>query len=103
GGGRLEGTDRVPHVTNAANRPAFTQVTLAVGQGAVGGSVIDFEDIGRDAGRMAVRMLRGEAAPSAPVASFATAVPRFDGRQLARWNLHEGRLPDGTPVAFRQP
>jgi signal transduction histidine kinase/ABC-type uncharacterized transport system substrate-binding protein len=101
-GRRFYGTDVVPHVSNAANRPAFTQVTLALGQGAVGGSVIDFEDIGRDAGRMAVRMLRGEAAPSAPVSSSATSVLRFDGRQLARWNLDERRLPEDSQVLFRQ-
>jgi hypothetical protein len=69
----------------------------------VGGSVIDFDDVGRDAGRMAVRMLRGEAAPSAPVPSLATAVPRFDGRQLARWNLDERRLPQDSQVLFREP
>jgi len=102
-GRRFYGTDVVPHIASAANRPAFTQVALALGQGAVGGSVIDFEDIGRDAGRMAVRMLRGEAAPSAPVPSFATSVPRFDGRQLARWNLDEQRLPEDSQVIFRQP
>ena len=102
-GRRFYGTDVVPHISDAANRPAFTQVTLALGQGAVGGSVIDFEDIGRDAGRMAVRMLRGEAAPSAPLPGFVTSVPRFDGRQLARWNLDERRLPEHSHVIFRQP
>ena len=102
-GRRFYGTDVVPHVADAANRPAFTQVTLALGQGAVGGSVIDFEDIGRDAARMAVRMLRGEAAPSAPRPADATSVPRFDGRQLARWNLDERRLPEYSQIIFRQP
>ena len=102
-GRRFYGTDVVPNVSNAANRPAFAQVTLALGQGAVGGSVIDFEDIGRDAGRMAAKLLRGEAAPSAPVPSFATSVLRFDGRQLARWNLDERRLPEDSQVIFREP
>src|SRR5262245_36750880 len=102
-GRRFYGTDVVPHVSYAANRPAFTQVTLALGQGAVGGSVIDFEDIGRDAGSVALRMLRGAAAPSSPVPSFAASVPRFDGRQLARWKLDERRLPEDSHVLFRRP
>jgi signal transduction histidine kinase len=102
-GRRFYGTDVVPHISTSANRPAFTQVTLALGQGAVGGSVIDFGDIGRDAARMAVRMLRGAAAPSSPVPSFATSVPRFDGRQLARWKLDERRLPEDSQVLFRRP
>jgi signal transduction histidine kinase len=102
-GRRFNASDVVPHISSAANRPAFTQVTLALGQGAVGGSVIDFEDIGRDAGRMASRVLRGAAAPSSPVPSFATSVQRFDGRQLARWKLDERRLPQDSQVLFRGP
>jgi signal transduction histidine kinase len=100
-GRRFNAADVVPYVTNAANRPAFTQVTLALGQGAVGGSVLDFEDIGRDAGRMAGRMMRGAAAASSPVPSFVISVPRFDGRQLARWKLDEHRLPEDSQVLFR--
>jgi signal transduction histidine kinase len=97
------GTDVVPHVSNAANRPVFTPVSFELGRGVVGGSVIDFEDIGRDAGRMAARILRGEAPPSAPVPSpTATSAPRFDGRQLARWHLDEQRLPEDSQVIFPQ-
>jgi signal transduction histidine kinase len=102
-GRRFNAADVVPHVANAANRPAFTQVTLTLGQGAVGGSVIDFEDIGRDAGRMTARMLRGAAAPSSPVPSLVTSVPQFDGRQLARWKLDERLLPEDSQVLFRRP
>src|SRR5262249_28231389 len=102
-GRRFYGSDVVPHVAKVANRPALTQVSLALGEGPVGGSVVDCEDIGRDAGRMAVRMLRGEAAPSAPVPSLATSAPRFDRRQLARWNLDERRLPEDSQVLFREP
>ena len=102
-GRRFHGIDLVPHVSSAANRPVFTPLGLALGRGVVGGSIIDFEDIGRDAGRMASRMLRGETPPPAPVASRARAVPRFDGRQLARWRLEEGRLPADSEIVFRPP
>jgi len=102
-GRRFYGIDLVPHVANAANRPVFTPLGLALGRGVVGGSIIEFEDIGRDAGRMATRLLRGEVAPPQPVPSFATSVPRFDGRQLARWHLDEGRLPEGSQIISREP
>ena len=102
-GRRFNDPDLVSDISQAANRPAFTSVTLTLGQGPVGGSVIDFEDIGRDAGRMATRVLRGEPPPAVPVPSFATSVPRFDSRQLARWHLDERRLPEDSLVMFRQP
>src|SRR5262245_13921514 len=36
-GRRFNASDVITHVSHAANRPAFTQVTLSLGQGAVGG------------------------------------------------------------------
>ena len=102
-GRRFYGIDLVSHVSSAANRPVFTPLGLALGRGVVGGSIIEFEDIGRDAARMATRLLRGEAAPATPVPSFATALPRFDARQLARWRLDERRLPEDSQVMFREP
>src|SRR5499426_1132983 len=45
---RFDGSDLVSHLSNAANRPAFSSDMLELGRGVVGGSVIDFEDIGRD-------------------------------------------------------
>jgi len=102
-GRRFFGIDLVRHVSSAANRPVFTPLGLALGRGVVGGSIVEFEDIGRDAARMATQLLRGGTAPATPVPSFATAVPRFDARQLARWQLDERRLPEDSQVLFREP
>jgi len=102
-GRRFHGIDLVPPISNAANRPVFTPMGLAVGRGVVGGSIVEFDDIGRDAGRMATRLLRGEAAPATPVPSFATSMPRFDSRQLARWRLDERRLPENSQILFGEP
>jgi signal transduction histidine kinase len=100
-GRRFFGIDLVPHVSRAANRPVFTPLGLALGRGVVGGSIVEFEDMGREAGMLVSRLLRGEPPPSVP--SSARSVPRFDGRQLARWNLDEQRLPPGSQVFFREP
>jgi signal transduction histidine kinase len=101
-GRRFHGIDLVPHVSNAANRPVFTPLGLALGRGVVGGSILEFEDIGRDAGMVASRLIRGATPPPAPVPSYARSAPRFDGRQLARWHLDERRLPEDSQVIFRQ-
>jgi signal transduction histidine kinase len=102
-GRRFHGIDLVPHVSKAANRPVFTPLGLALGRGVVGGSIVEFDDIGRDAGRMTTRLLQGQPPPPMPVPSFAISVPRFDGRQLARWHLDEHRLPEDSQVIFHQP
>ena len=102
-GRRFYGIDLVPHVSSAANRPVFTPLGLALGRGVVGGSIVEFEEIGRDAARMATQLLRGGTAPATPVPSFSTAIPRFDARQLVRWRLDERRLPEDSQVIFRTP
>src|SRR5688572_10271605 len=101
-GRRFHGIDLVPHVSRAANRPVFTPLGLALGRGVVGGSILEFEDIGRDAGILASRLIRGATLPSTPVPSNARSAYRFDGRQLARWQLDEERLPEGSEVIFPQ-
>jgi signal transduction histidine kinase len=102
-GRRFNGIDLVPHISSAANRPVFTPLGLALGRGVVGGSIVEFEDIGRDAARVATQLLRGGTAFATPVPTFATALPRFDARQLARWRLDERRLPEDSQVLFREP
>jgi signal transduction histidine kinase len=102
-GRRFNGIDLVPHISKAANRPVFTSIDLALGRGVVGGSMVAFEDVGRDAGKMAARLLRGEAPPSSPVPSFASPMRRFDGRQLARWHLDERRLPEDSQIISGRP
>jgi signal transduction histidine kinase len=102
-GRRYYGIDLVPHVSQAANRPVFTPLGLAVGRGVVGGSIVEFEDMGRDAGMLASRIVRGEPPPAQPVPGGASSVPRFDARQLRRWQLDERRLPADSQVLFREP
>ena len=97
-GRRLWGLEIVDPLTTAANRPAFNMFSQVLGRGIVGGSVLDFEAVGREAGALALRVLRGQALPASPMASAVVSVPRFDGRQLARWNIDEGRLPPGSEV-----
>jgi hypothetical protein len=57
---------------------------------------------GEESARIAIRVLRGE-----PVANFPPLIvpprgPRYDWRELRRWQIGEDRLPPGSLVAFRQ-
>ena len=102
-GRRFYGVDVIGPLTAASNRPLFSALGPLIGLGVVGGSVVDFGAVGREAGALALRALLGEALPRSAIASAASTLPRFDGRQLRRWGLDEGRLPAGSDVLFPQP
>ena len=52
---------------------------------------------------VAVRMLGGEKADGIKVPVIGFSTPKYDWRQLQRWNISESRLPPGSEVLFREP
>jgi signal transduction histidine kinase len=102
-GRRLYGLDIVEPLARATNRPLFNMFSHVLGRGIVGGSLTDFEALGREAGALGLQVLRGEALPAPPRPTTVAPVLRFDGRQLARWGLDERRLPRGSDVLYVEP
>jgi signal transduction histidine kinase len=93
----------LPYITEVANQPIIVNSETFVGSGAVGGYVLSPDRIGRDAGRLALRILNGESASDIPVTTGNTLTPIFDWRQLQRWGISESRLPSGSEIRFRDP
>ena len=52
---------------------------------------------------VAVRMLGGEKAGDIKVPPIEFSAPKYDWRQLKRWNISESRLPPGSEILFREP
>jgi hypothetical protein len=101
-GRRFYGVDLIGPLSTTANRPLFALFGTVMGLGTVGGSMIDFEAVGREAARS--RCACSEASRCRRVLrSAASNVPLFDWRQLRRWNLDERRLPPGSQVLYRHP
>ena len=89
---------RVAHESNA---PVYGNNLFWVGEGIVGGSVIDGDDEGQQIARVALRVLRrGFSEPLPPLETSGSAYVA-DWRQLQRWGFSERRLPPGTTVLFR--
>ena len=65
--------------------------------------MVTFEEIGRKAALLGMRILAGEDAQTAARSESHQAVPMFDWRQLQRWNINEKRLPPGSVVRFKEP
>jgi PAS domain S-box-containing protein len=86
----------------ASRAPIYGFYDTYLGHGIVGGSMVTFEEIGRKAAQLGVRILAGEDAQAAARSEPHQAVPMFDWRQLRRWNISEQRLPPGSIVQFKE-
>jgi signal transduction histidine kinase len=86
-----------------ANVPVYVMTDLALGTGAVGGSVGSIEAFGKRAGELALLILTGTAPASLPFEIRTNSVPMFDWRALKRWGISESRLLPNSIVRFRQP
>ena len=102
-GRRIHGLDIVGPLSTTSNRPMFSVFGTVLGRGIVGGALVDFEAVGREAGELGLRALRGEPMAAPLVTSATASVLRFDERELRRWRLDERRLGPGSEVVFREP
>jgi PAS domain S-box-containing protein len=86
----------------ASRAPIYSCYDTYVGHGIVGGSVVTFEEIGRKAAQLGIRILAGEDGQVAARSMSHQAVPVFDWRELRRWNISAQRLPPGSIVRFKE-
>jgi signal transduction histidine kinase len=91
---------RLRTVTNA---PIFSYSDVFLGRGIVGGPMISISSVGRQAASAAVRILGGEAPGDTNTPPIKAGTPRYDWRELQRWNISESRLPTGSEIYFRSP
>jgi signal transduction histidine kinase len=91
---------RLRAVTNA---PIFGYSDVFLGQGIVGGPLISVSTVGQQAASAAVRILGGESPRSINTPPIKPGTPKYDWRELQRWNISESRLPAGSEIYFRSP
>src|SRR4051812_27290501 len=103
GGRKFHPGDLIASLSRVASVPVYGIARNWLGDGIVGGGMLDFADDGMRTGRLLVRVLRrapGEPMPPPEVAATPLVV---DWRQLQRWRFSEDRLPPSTEVLFRTP
>jgi signal transduction histidine kinase len=91
----------LPLIAEVAQRPIVVNTETYLGVGGTGGFVMMPGPIGQEAGRLALRILNGEAASSIPVSQGKFIRPIFDWQQLQRRGIAETMLPVGSEVRFR--
>lgn len=102
-GGLFVPRDLTAALSAAASAPLYGVYDTYLGRGIVGGYIESFEAIGREAARLALRILAGEPPESLPPVRGETQAFMVDWRQLRRWELDQAKLPPGTIVRFEEP
>ena len=102
-GARFNARDVAKQVATAANAPVYGVYDTYLGLGIVGGYMNAFEDVGKAAAEIALRILAGESAGAASSRITQTTNFLVDWRQLRHWGLSESDLPAGAVVRFREP
>lgn len=90
-------------IAEKANRPIVVASDTLLSPGGIGGYALEPGVIGREAGRLALRILDGEKAADIPPKSIEAAAPLFNWRQMQRWDVAESDLPPGSVIRFRDP
>lgn len=94
-------TDVVRALTKVANAPVFTILSSFLGEGVVGGEMVDPEAAGVLLGRAVGELQHGRPLP--PMSPGAFVRPMFDWDQLNRWGCDLSRLPPDAILVNQPP
>ncbi|MDE5458314.1 hypothetical protein GWE18_37065 [Bradyrhizobium sp. CSA112] len=98
-----EGNRAIDRIHAVANAPIFSEQDAFFGRGIVGGRMTNISDVSQRTAAVAVRILSGELPGSIKTPPIPAASPRYDWRELKRWNISESQLPPGSEVFFACP
>ncbi len=90
-------------VREACPVPLYGVWDFFLGQGIVGGYLVNGDSQGQLAADLALRVLRGEDPDGIPVIRSTANVPMFDYRELRRFAVSRSILPEGSVVIHRPP
>ena len=85
----------------AASVPVYVLGGWVLGSGAVGGAVVDSEDLGARGGKLAFRVLTGCKPETLPIEVATKGTQMVDWRALRRWHIRESRVPADCVVRYR--
>src|SRR5882757_2004833 len=98
-----EGDRALTKLYAAANAPIFTHDDAFFGKEIIGGPMHSALGGSRRAMAVAMRILGGERPGDIKMPPSDFAAPKYDWRELQRWNISESRLPRGSEILFREP
>jgi PAS domain S-box-containing protein len=90
-------------ISRASNAPVFGIYDSFMGYGIVGGRLVSWEQLGREAAAIALRIMGGESPASIPFGGEQAYISAYDWRELKRWNIPESAVPPGSEIRYRVP
>jgi len=84
-----------------ASVPVYVLGAGSIGGGALGGNVVDLENLGATAGKLALLALNGTPVNQIPIIVRSNGTPMVDWRVLERWHIKPSRLPEDCVVLYR--
>jgi signal transduction histidine kinase len=85
----------------SASVPVYVLGGSSIGSGALGGVVVDPEDLGTRTGQLALRVLGGANPEKVPIEVATKGTTMLDWRALRRWGIKGSRVPADALVRFR--
>ena len=86
-----------------ASVPMYVVGGSLIGSGAVGGRVVDIQDLGMRTADLSLQVLNGANPETMPIQVETKGAPMVDWRALQRWHIKESRVPNDCEVRFRPP
>ena len=93
--------DVVASLSNVSGAPIYAAADTTIGNGVVGGYVVNFEKSGTIVADIVLQRLSGKTAAQISVPPEGTADYIFDWRQLKRWGFSVKDLPAGSIVRYQ--
>jgi signal transduction histidine kinase len=96
-------TEAIRLIRSEANAPIFHLSDLGLGEGAVGGYIMNFAKAGSLTGKVAVKILNGDDPNSIVITENDYYDYAFDWRELKRWNIADSDLiPEESTILFKE-
>jgi signal transduction histidine kinase len=95
--------DMAAVVATEATAPVYGPYGTFLGTGVVGGYMVSFTEVGREAGRLVEALLAGATPGSLRVPETAPVALHVDWRQIERWGIDAQAIPRDAVVHFREP
>ena len=94
--------DMVEKVSQQANVPIFGLIELYLGQGIIGGHLVNPDYHGKRVAEFSKKLLKGHSLQGLDFKEKGNQL-LLDWRQLKRWSIDEDTLPAGSIVRYREP